>query len=228
MSVSSLLDHTCRIYRRTESLSTLRETVVIYEVLDGYDDLPCFFTRRRTVMGDSGAGLQPVGQRTVFLDRLDLTYQDRDIVEVFAGPAGFSGPQRLEVVSRSMPRGNHVELIVQEWNGILNTGPVITTDTPLPDVDFDAPYSVTLEATGGDGEYTWSIVDGSLPLGLTLDADTGIISGSTVSTGLSTFEVQVESAGVLVTKDFTVLVDDAPVVLGSFNLDFNDDFDVGG
>ncbi len=119
MSVSSLLDHTCRIHRRTETLGARRETVVTYAVPDGYGELGCFVTRRKTVLADSGPGLQPVGQRTVILDRVDLSFEDRDIVEVYAGPSGFSGPQLLEVVSISAPRGNHVELIAHEWDGVL-------------------------------------------------------------------------------------------------------------
>jgi hypothetical protein len=119
MSLAQLLDHTCRVYRRTESLSARRQTVVSYEVPDGYEELPCTFTRRRTVLGDAGSGLTPVGQRSVYLDRTDLAWQDRDVVEVYAGPAGFVGPQRLEVVSISIPRGHHVELICEEFSGSL-------------------------------------------------------------------------------------------------------------
>lgn len=119
MSVSSLLDHTCRIWRRTETTGSRRETVPSYEVPVGYEELDCTFTRRRTVLASDGKGLKPVGQRTVYLDRLDLTWRDRDIVEVFAGPDGFFGPQRLEVVSIAIPRGHHVELITNEWSGKL-------------------------------------------------------------------------------------------------------------
>jgi hypothetical protein len=39
-------------------------------------------------------------------------------------------------------------------------------------------YSNTLVASGGTGSYTWSIVSGTLPTGLSLASSTGIISGT--------------------------------------------------
>jgi hypothetical protein len=49
-------------------------------------------------------------------------------------------------------------------------------------------YSATEHATGGTGTYTYSIVSGSLPPGLTLNSFTGMISGSpTVTGGTYTF-----------------------------------------
>lgn len=120
MSVSSLLDHKCRIWRRTETEGARRETVVTYAVPAGYEELDCTFTRRRSVLADTmGTGLQPVGQRTVYLDRTDLVWQDRDIVEVFSGPSIYGAAQRLEVVSIAVPRGHHVELTGNEWAGLL-------------------------------------------------------------------------------------------------------------
>lgn len=48
-----------------------------------------------------------------------------------------------------------------------------------------APYSATLIASGGVPSFTFSIVGGSLPSGLTLNSSTGVISGT--ATGLGTF-----------------------------------------
>jgi hypothetical protein len=39
-------------------------------------------------------------------------------------------------------------------------------------------YSVTLNARGGTGPYTWALLAGSFPTGLSLDPSTGIISGT--------------------------------------------------
>jgi hypothetical protein len=43
----------------------------------------------------------------------------------------------------------------------------------------------TLQATGGTGSYTWSVISGTLPAGLSLDSSTGNITGVPASTILS-------------------------------------------
>jgi hypothetical protein len=45
------------------------------------------------------------------------------------------------------------------------------------------PYKATLKAAGGKKPYNWSLVSGSLPLGLSLDPLTGAITGIPTETG---------------------------------------------
>ncbi|MBQ9565449.1 MAG: putative Ig domain-containing protein [Synergistaceae bacterium] len=54
--------------------------------------------------------------------------------------------------------------------------PVITTETLL-DAEAGTAYSAKVEATGTT-PITWSVTDGSLPPGLSLNASTGVISGT--------------------------------------------------
>jgi hypothetical protein len=79
----------------------------------------------------------------------------------------------------------------------VTTSNVVNGVMDLPvDVDGSA-YSVTLGATGGIGPYTWSVTSGSLPVGLTLNPATGVISGTTPEAGeyvLNPFTVQVTDA----------------------------------
>ena len=61
----------------------------------------------------------------------------------------------------------------------------------VPNGVFGAPYNVDLEASGGDGDYTFTLVAGSnLPSGVTL-APNGQINGSPTETGSFSFSVDV-------------------------------------
>jgi len=65
------------------------------------------------------------------------------------------------------------------------------TTTSLPNGAVNTAYSETLAATGGVTPYTWSVISGSLPSGLSLASSTGLISGTPTSSGTSNFTVQV-------------------------------------
>lgn len=112
------------------------------------------------------------------------------------------------------------------------SGALAVTTTQLPPAAEDAAYSQALTATGGSGTgYTWSISSGSLPSWASLDASTGVISGT--------------APGFIQVTSFTVEVTDSlsntatqPLILpvgpypdgqpsgGPWLLAFNDDFDV--
>jgi hypothetical protein len=84
--------------------------------------------------------------------------------------------------------------------------PAITT-TSLPGATQNRVYKATLSATGGTTPYSWSIVSGSLPPGLTLRSTTGVVSGVPTKTGMSTFTVQVMDANSLkATATLTLMV----------------------
>jgi len=68
------------------------------------------------------------------------------------------------------------------------------TTTSLPNGVAGAAYSQTLSAAGGTTPYTWSLTSGTLPAGLTLNASTGVISGTPTAAGTANFTVQVTDA----------------------------------
>jgi large repetitive protein len=85
---------------------------------------------------------------------------------------------------------------------------VITTQSLAP-AEQGAPYSQALAASGGTGQYRWSISDGALPAGLALDP-AGRIAGTPTGTG-SSFTLQVtDTAGATASKTFTLDVAGAP------------------
>ncbi|MGA2135547.1 MAG: putative Ig domain-containing protein [Bryobacteraceae bacterium] len=80
------------------------------------------------------------------------------------------------------------------------------TTTSLPGGSPGAAYSQTLAATGGTPPYTWSIVNGALPGGLSLSSS-GAITGSLSAAGTFTFTVQVsDSASAIATKKLSITV----------------------
>src|ERR1017187_10489063 len=52
------------------------------------------------------------------------------------------------------------------------------TTASLASGQVNVAYSLTLAATGGTGTYTWQLTAGTLPAGLSLNATTGLISGT--------------------------------------------------
>ena len=91
--------------------------------------------------------------------------------------------------------------------------PNITTTT-LPAGAVGQAYSQTLQATGGIGARTWSIVAGTLPPGLNLISSTGVISGTPIAPGTSSFTVRIaDSAGQVATKDLSIPIPIPPPIL---------------
>jgi Bacterial Ig domain/Putative Ig domain len=74
-----------------------------------------------------------------------------------------------------------------------STSPLQVTTSQLPDGTVAGAYSSTLSASGGSTPYTWSLLSGALPTGLTLNT-TGTIAGTPTTAGVFRFTVQVSDA----------------------------------
>jgi len=79
----------------------------------------------------------------------------------------------------------------------INVSLTITTASPLPGGVVGAAYSTQLNASGGISPYTWSVTSGrSLPAGLSLNASTGVITGTPTAGCSCSFTITVnDSAG---------------------------------
>ncbi len=93
----------------------------------------------------------------------------------------------------------------------VETGSLVITTTQLPAGTVQVPYSATLGASGGTLPYTWSIISGTLPIGLSLSSS-GVISGTPTVAGASNFTVQVQDSSlppVLATAPLAITINQA-------------------
>ncbi len=93
----------------------------------------------------------------------------------------------------------------------------------FPNATDDQPYSATLVADGGLAPLVWKLYLGSLPLGLVLQGNTGVISGTPIAQGTYTFQVEVfDSSPVAqyyISPVFTIVVNPSgPLTLSSTSL----------
>jgi aminopeptidase N len=97
---------------------------------------------------------------------------------------------------------------------------IITLDEELRDGHLDLAYNDTIEARGGTGSNTYSIVSGALPTGYGID-NNGVITGTTGDTGSFTFTVLVDDNGSSYwdEEEFTLYV--APTLYVPGDVNFN-------
>ncbi len=81
--------------------------------------------------------------------------------------------------------------VTQDLSITINSALMITTST-LPLATISSAYSQTLSAAGGRSPYLWSITAGALPAGLSLNVNTGMISGTPNTAGNYDFIVSVK------------------------------------
>jgi hypothetical protein len=82
---------------------------------------------------------------------------------------------------------------------------IVTTE--LPDGDPGVPYSETIEARGGTSQYTYTLHDGTLPDGLTLDENTGVLSGTPSTGGIYDFTIRcTDSTPYTDDQEYTVII----------------------
>ncbi|KVP75381.1 Ig domain-containing protein [Burkholderia ubonensis] len=110
----------------------------------------------------------------------------------------------------------------QGYQVIVGAIVVKLANASLPNGKYNVPYSFDFKpylTVDGDAAYTgagpvWSVVSGSLPSGLTLDASTGVLSGKpTGTTAGASFTVQATYKTKSGQAAYTVVVAATPVVL---------------
>ena len=92
--------------------------------------------------------------------------------------------------------------------GAIDTTPVITTAS-LPAGTVNSAYTQSFGAIGGENPLKWSVIAGSLPVGLSL-SEIGVLSGTPTAFGTSNFTVKVEDLDLdLDTQAFALVINPA-------------------
>ena len=102
-------------------------------------------------------------------------------------------------------------VLVVLWRvGVFSPPPPLQFSGVSPtNTSVGATYTANLTVTGGKKPYTLSVAGNNLPAGLTLDAATGVISGSPTTAGSYTITMQVNDSSKnikTVTKEYSIIV----------------------
>jgi hypothetical protein len=90
---------------------------------------------------------------------------------------------------------------------LVNAAPVFTTPSSMPGGTTGVAYSQALANSGGTAPFTWSLIAGALPAGLTLAGATGIISGTPQTASTANFTMRIlDNAGSSDSKAFSIVI----------------------
>jgi hypothetical protein len=96
-------------------------------------------------------------------------------------------PLTIQVTDSSWP----TNLTATQSYTLVGSSALVVTTTILPQITDGENYDTSVAVLGGLAPYQWSIASGSLPTGISLNAGTGVISGSTQQTGSFPLAVKV-------------------------------------
>jgi sugar lactone lactonase YvrE len=154
------------------------------------------FTSPHTLSGVVGSPLTFTVQTTGFPPPLLLAAGNLDglkLTDHGDGTATLAGsPLAAGTFSFSISAGSIVNPVTTQFLTLMVTvKPLSITTTALPPAYTGQPYTATLAGTGGVPPFTWSVASGHLPAGVTLNAKTGVLSGTPTAAGTAGFTVQV-------------------------------------
>jgi hypothetical protein len=106
--------------------------------------------------------------------------------------------------------------VVNSSSLTVNSGclPITVGPGSLPNGTIGLAYSQTITQTGASGTPTFSVSSGSLPNGLSLNSNTGAITGTPTTSGTFTFDIQVQgSNGCVGTQSYSVTINCPTITL---------------
>jgi len=97
-------------------------------------------------------------------------------------------------------------------------GPLAITTSALLNGTVNTPYNAVLGAIGGSPPYTWSLVSGALPQGVSLSTSSGALTGIPPETGTFYFTVRLTDASpapLTQTQELSIAVNNPPEACSS-------------
>lgn len=86
-------------------------------------------------------------------------------------------------------------MIAQQTNSVVVNNPPSISSGALPPLYVGQAFTHQFTVTGGQSPYgSWSLASGAFPPGLTLNATTGVLSGSPTTAGPFEFTVAIPDA----------------------------------
>jgi hypothetical protein len=134
---------------------------------------------------NGGSGYDPT-LKYIYIDPSQGTYLDVAVISVTVSEAGEITSPDIKNVGRYsvQPTNPYIDVSGATFDITWSNDLKIYT-TGLNAGTVDTPYSLELKGAGGTLPYTsWSLVSGALPPGLTLNSETGVISGTPTEAGL--------------------------------------------
>ena len=112
---------------------------------------------------------------------------------------------QLITTDNNLNISNSSQIVPLSGTGVGNANAITIIPATLPGGTVGAPYSQTVSATGGLSPYTFSVVSGSIPTGLTFVG--GLVSGTPTATGTFNFTVQgIDHNGTNATQAYSVTI----------------------
>ncbi|HXW92573.1 MAG TPA: Ig domain-containing protein [Terriglobales bacterium] len=127
----------------------------------------------------------------------------------YVAPAALTSTTTATVTATSIANTNVTESLTITIDAIFQF-----ESTSLPVATVGLAYAGTISTVGASGPFTWAIVSGSLPTGLTLsssDTASAEITGTPTEIGTSSFTIQVTNgSGNLIKETITITVNPPP------------------
>ncbi|MCU0437663.1 MAG: putative Ig domain-containing protein [Raineya sp.] len=109
----------------------------------------------------------------------------------------------------------------QNYTFAVNCAGVTLNPNSLPNANQSITYSQTLSQTGLSGTVTWSIITGSLPVGLSLNNSTGVISGIPTTLQTANFTIQVTNGVCSGSKAYSITVTQSGAIIEIITTDID-------